>query len=341
MPRHRSMMSPKQSQQITGTTKEPSRQFHTFSRILLIPAHDATANLSTTSISNSSISTTGHLLTAATSNLSTTTPNNLSAAAPVNLSNTPNSNTTTKLTSKWNPKAENDTTKLEISNDSSLTNLQFINTTIWISSVEFGHCNIPPTTVTNDEILATIFPFKLKKTTTVPLFNGATLKEKLITAMYTDAKVNGHLIKLILDSGLAGSIITRQLMDQLGHQVNRAISTKIITADKTTKTPIGKIDDFFIEVNGIIILIKVLVMKATQYQALVGNNWLTKTNTILDWTTQNHMPAPLIDLEEEKPKPTWKAYQVSWADVDHNELLPILTWNNNDQEKRKEKEKLT
>ncbi|KAG9301972.1 hypothetical protein G9A89_021016 [Geosiphon pyriformis] len=95
---------------------------------------------------------------------------------------------------------------------------------------------------------------------------------------------------------------------------------------------IGKIDNFPIEVNGIITSIKVLVIKATQYQALVDNNWLFKNNAILDWTTQKlqlsqngqHTRVPaicghfksnnvmtsvlLINLEEEKLKPTWEAY---------------------------------
>ncbi|KAG9289667.1 hypothetical protein G9A89_014402 [Geosiphon pyriformis] len=89
--------------------------------------------------------------------------------------------------------------------------------------------------------------------------------------MYTNVKVDGHSIKLILDSGSAGSIITQQLMDQLGHRVDWAASACIITADGVTKTPIGKIDDFPFEVNSIITPIKVLVIEATQYQALVGN----------------------------------------------------------------------
>ncbi|KAG9295854.1 hypothetical protein G9A89_006593 [Geosiphon pyriformis] len=29
--------------------------------------------------------------------------------------------------------------------------------------------------------------------------------------------------------------------------------------------------------------IKVLIIEATQYQALVGNDWLSKTNALLDW----------------------------------------------------------
>ncbi|KAG9303706.1 hypothetical protein G9A89_018603 [Geosiphon pyriformis] len=125
--------------------------------------------------------------------------------------------------------------------------------------------NILPATVTNDKSLATIFPFKLEETTTVLLFSGATLKEKSIMAIYTDVKIDGHFIKLILNSGSANSIITRQLMDQLSHRVDHAASTKIITANGMTKTPIGEIDNLPIEVNSIIIPIKVLVMEATQY----------------------------------------------------------------------------
>ncbi|KAG9286504.1 hypothetical protein G9A89_014670 [Geosiphon pyriformis] len=177
--------------------------------------------------------------------------------------------------------------------------------------------------------------------------------------MYTNAKIDGHSIKLILDSGSADSIITKQFMDQLSHQINQAASTRIVTTDGTIKTLISEIDNLPFEINSIITLIKVLVMKATQYQALVGNDWLSKTNAMLDWTTQKlqisqngqhmQMPVtcghfrpstvmwPLIDFKEEREKPIWEAYQVSWADKNHNELLPILFWNNNKEGKQKEK----
>ncbi|KAG9304855.1 hypothetical protein G9A89_000768 [Geosiphon pyriformis] len=177
------------------------------------------------------------------------------------------------------------------------------------------------------------------------LFSRAALKEKLITTMYMDAKIDGHTIKLILDSGSAGNIITRQLMNQLGHQVDRTASTRIITVDEATKTPIGEIDNLPIEINSITVLIKVFVMKATQYQALVDNNWLSKTHATLDWTTQElqlifggqHTRTPatcghfkpsnaqlLIEFKEETKKPTWEAYQISWANEDHNKLPLIL-----------------
>ncbi|KAG9304182.1 hypothetical protein G9A89_019744 [Geosiphon pyriformis] len=144
---------------------------------------------------------------------------------------------------------------------------------------------IPPAVATKDSSLAAIFFFELKENKA--MFNGAALDKKCpITAMYTKATVNNTPIKFILDSGSAGSIVMLQLVNQLGFKVDHATTSQIITADGSTKLPHGKIDSFPFEINSIVIPTKVLVMDATQYQALVENDWLTKANATLDWTTQ-------------------------------------------------------
>ncbi|KAG9306911.1 hypothetical protein G9A89_000779 [Geosiphon pyriformis] len=125
--------------------------------------------------------------------------------------------------------------------------------------------NILPVTIINDKSLTAIFSFELEELTFTFLFNRVMLKEKPIIIIYTDAKIDGHPIKLILNSKSADSIITQQFMDQLGYQVDHAASARIITADRATKTPIGKINDLPIEINGIIVFIKVLVIEAMQY----------------------------------------------------------------------------
>ncbi|KAG9294132.1 hypothetical protein G9A89_021491 [Geosiphon pyriformis] len=252
------------------------------------------------------------ILIAATHNILTTATNSLSTT-------TNNSNTTTKpsYNNIQKPQIQSNP-KLEIGDSSSPTNSQFNKSTIRITPFSellksSGYLedtasskqetnqkplthNIPSAASTKDKSLAVIFLFKLEEITSVSLFNGAALDTKPITTMYTNAKVIDQYIKLILNSGLTDSIITKQLMDQL--------------ADGATKTFIGEIDDFPFEVNGIIVLIKVLVMEATQYQALVGR----------------------------RKKTTWEAYQVLWADDDYNKLLPILSWDNNDNKKRKQRE---
>ncbi|KAG9294910.1 hypothetical protein G9A89_003250 [Geosiphon pyriformis] len=166
---------------------------------------------------------------------------------------------------------------------------------------------IPLATISSNKSLAAIFPFELKENAPIPLFSRAALEEKPITAMYMDARVD----------------------------VDRAASARIITANGVTKTPIGEINDFPFEVNGIVTPIKVLVIEATQYQAL-----LTYQGQHIHVPAMcGHFKTPpreklLIELEEEKEKPTWKAYQ-------HNELPPILSWNDNNKGKGKQKEELT
>ncbi|KAG9286102.1 hypothetical protein G9A89_022779 [Geosiphon pyriformis] len=214
-----------------------------------LPANDTTANLPSTSISDSS------LLTAATSDISTAATHNISTAATKSRSR----NSSTSATQ--NPNSQNYLSLLVIPEDAT-TNNSGSNQQQTLTN------NIPPATVTNDKLLAAIFPFDLEETIKILLFSGAALEEKPITAMYTDVKIDGHTIKLILNSGLAGSIITRQLMNQLGHRVDRAASARIITANGAIKTPIGKIDNLPIEINGIMVPVKVFVMEVTQYQAL-------------------------------------------------------------------------
>ncbi|KAG9286513.1 hypothetical protein G9A89_014679 [Geosiphon pyriformis] len=204
--------------QLPVLNSESSIKLNTISNYLL--ANNAAINLSTTSISSSNLSTNGpNLLATATGNISTTTANNLSIPN--------NSDPATKLTSQrihqpilssfsqtefceqnsgarnsQNPNSQDYLSLLVTPKDTSPSNQEPTQKQQTCTS------NIPPATVTNDESLNAIFLFKLEELSTMPLFSGAALKEKPITTMYTDAKINGHLIKLILDSGSAGSIIT-------------------------------------------------------------------------------------------------------------------------------------
>ncbi|KAG9303834.1 hypothetical protein G9A89_018731 [Geosiphon pyriformis] len=267
-----------------------------------LPTYDTTANLLTTNLSAFStyclsIAVSTHLLAAASDNL----------LAPTN------STTVTKLTSKWKPKAKTDTTKLEIVNGSTEytqnPNFQnYLSLLITPEDATFNKSevnqkpftnNILPATITEDKSLTAIFFFEFKKPIEMPLFSEVTLESKSITVIYTNAKVAGQHIKLILDSESAG--------------IDHAASIRIITADRATKTLISEIDNFLFEVNNIIILIKILVMEATQYQALVGNNWLLKANTnghhtcvpaTCDYFKTTLNDKPLIELKEKKRKPT-------------------------------------
>ncbi|KAG9307765.1 hypothetical protein G9A89_023330 [Geosiphon pyriformis] len=138
-----------------------------------------------------------------------------------------------------------------------------------------NHTTIPPARITENANLSDIFPFEFEANELPFLLSNATANEqKAITAMYAEAKVEGKPIHLILNSGSVGSIITYQLMQQLKRNVDRPAQTVIVTADGMKKTPVGEIDNFLFTLDGITIPVKVLVMDAPQYQALIGNDWL-------------------------------------------------------------------
>ncbi|KAG9299808.1 hypothetical protein G9A89_013168 [Geosiphon pyriformis] len=123
--------------------------------------------------------------------------------------------------------------------------------------------------------------------------------------------------------------------------VNRPAQTVIVTADGIKKTPVREINNFLFTIDGITIPVKVLVMNALQYQALVGNNWLLKANANLDWETQELKilyqkqytivsatcgtfnkqlkKAPVFEFEEEKEMPLTETYMAlgltsNWAE---------------------------
>ncbi|KAG9290601.1 hypothetical protein G9A89_011564 [Geosiphon pyriformis] len=178
---------------------------------------------------------------------------------------------------------------------------------------------IPPARIAENANLSNIFPFEFK-TNESPfmLSNAAANKQKAITAMYTEAEVEGKAIHLILNT-----------------------QTVIVTVDGMKKTPVGEIDNFLFTLDGITIPVKVLVIDAPQYQALVRNDWLQKANAKLDWETQElqfsyqeqhaRVPAtcstfnkqsekaPVFEFEKEEKKPVVETFMAlestsNWAE---------------------------
>ncbi|KAG9283950.1 hypothetical protein G9A89_005457 [Geosiphon pyriformis] len=205
----------------------------------------------------------------------------------------------------------------------------------------FNH-TIPPAQIAQNANLSDIFSFEFEANESPFLLSNAAVNEqKAITAMYTEAIVEGKPICLILNSGSAGSIITYQLMQQLKQNIDKPAQTVIVTANGMKKTPVGEIDDFPFLIDGITIPVKVLVMDAPQYQALVGNDWLLKANANLNWETQKLKisyqgqytivpaiceKAPVFEFEEEKEIPLTETYMAlgstsNWAEETEQEIF--------------------
>ncbi|KAG9293641.1 hypothetical protein G9A89_018978 [Geosiphon pyriformis] len=146
---------------------------------------------------------------------------------------------------------------------------------------------IPPARIAENANLSDIFSFEFEANELPFLLSNAVANEqKAITAIYTEAEAERKPICLILDSRSTGSIITYQLIQQLKKNVDQPAQTIIVTADGMKKTPVREINNFPFTIDRIPISVKVLVMDAPQYQALIRNDWLQKANANLNWETQ-------------------------------------------------------
>ncbi|KAG9285282.1 hypothetical protein G9A89_001416 [Geosiphon pyriformis] len=80
---------------------------------------------------------------------------------------------------------------------------------------------ILPARIAENANLSDIFSFEFEANESPFLLsNAAANEQKAITAMYTEAEVEGKTIHLILDSGSTGNIIIYQLMQQLKRNVD-------------------------------------------------------------------------------------------------------------------------
>ncbi|KAG9307168.1 hypothetical protein G9A89_016996 [Geosiphon pyriformis] len=191
-----------------------------------------------------------------------------------------------------------------------------------------NHTTIPPAQIAENANLSDIFPFEFEANESPFLLsNAAANEQKAITAMYTEAEVEGKPIHLILDSGSAGSIITYQLMQQLKRNVDRLAQTVIITADGIKKTPVGEIDNFLFTLDGITIPVKVLVMDAPQYQALLTISYQgqhAQVPVIYGTFNKRSEKALAFEFEPEEEKPIIETFMAfgstsNWANKTEQE----------------------
>ncbi|CAB4477881.1 unnamed protein product [Rhizophagus irregularis] len=90
------------------------------------------------------------------------------------------------------------------------------------------------------------------------------------TAMYCDAMIKGKRIPLIVDTGAAGSIVTCQLLNDLGIAIDRPSAIVMINVNGEKKRPLGEVLDFPITVGGVTVPINVVVIDTESYSAIVG-----------------------------------------------------------------------
>ncbi|CAG8619857.1 12806_t:CDS:2 [Acaulospora morrowiae] len=103
------------------------------------------------------------------------------------------------------------------------------------------------------------------------------------TALYCIATVYEHKISLIIDSGLFESVVTIQLLKKLKVKPERSSIIKMISVHGESKRALDKISNLPFNVGGNEIPVDIVITDTNFYQALVGNNWLSKVNALIDY----------------------------------------------------------
>lgn len=95
--------------------------------------------------------------------------------------------------------------------------------------------------------------------------------------------MDGQLIYLVIDTGSTGSLISKTFLDKLGRTIDEPSKVNLMDVNGGKRRSLGKVKNLPINIKGTTIPIDVDVSEATNYTVIVGNDWLTKTNGIIDF----------------------------------------------------------
>jgi hypothetical protein len=109
---------------------------------------------------------------------------------------------------------------------------------------------------------------------------------KAVEAVYCNATVDNKPIYLILDSGSAGSVMSKSFLQQLGRKIESASTITMINIQGGRSRPLGRVNNIPLQINGVEVPINVDITESTDYYIVAGNDWLTKCRGRLYWDCQ-------------------------------------------------------
>ncbi|KAG1001198.1 hypothetical protein G6F27_013099 [Rhizopus arrhizus] len=169
----------------------------------------------------------------------------------------------------------------------------------------------------------------------IPL-NTITNSELTTTAAYTSLIINDKRIKGLIDSGASKSCMSKSMMKLLGLQIDAPSTNIFILGNGTKQATLGTIHDVQIQVNpDIIIPVNMEVLPKCPAHLVLGNNWLSHAQALLNFRTSTlkvlykHKSAelPITFLKEtDKPLVTIKTINTNYQ----TENQDNTTRNNNE-----------
>ncbi|GET00511.1 retroviral-like aspartic protease 1 [Rhizophagus clarus] len=113
--------------------------------------------------------------------------------------------------------------------------------------------------------------------------NMSRLNDDHTPALYCEVSIKHIRFPLIVDLGLARSIISLSLLKNLNMEITKASKTVMVNVNGEYQQPLGAVSDIPLKIYECIIPLDAIIADANSYAAIVGNNWLHKTKAILDY----------------------------------------------------------
>lgn len=114
-------------------------------------------------------------------------------------------------------------------------------------------------------------------------YNSSKKDEQKSTALYCQAHIKNKEISLIVDSGSSGCIISYALLKELGMQIQKESKTIMINVNGERRKPMGMVTNIPLRIMGKIISFDAIVTETNSYDAIVGNDWLEKTDAEISY----------------------------------------------------------
>ena len=114
-------------------------------------------------------------------------------------------------------------------------------------------------------------------------YSNPSITSEAVEAIYCYAAVDGKPIYLILDSGSAGSVMSKSFLQQLGRKIESASTITMINIQGGRSRPLGRVSNIPIQINGIEIPMDVDITESKDYYIVAGNDWLSKCQAQLHW----------------------------------------------------------
>src|SRR3954468_16397332 len=115
------------------------------------------------------------------------------------------------------------------------------------------------------------------------------------------AKIEGHEVDAIMDSGASVCAITTKFLERLGMEIEMPSEVIVKTADGGRHRSLGKIRKVYFSLEGIKTVAKMEVIESKNDKIIIiGTDWLKRNNAILNYGNET-LEIGIGDKREEIP----------------------------------------